>query len=122
MSDLTHVAINATDLDASRAFYTGVFGWRAGSTEWGGFERLYRPDGSDPGVRVALQGRRELLPGVRTTGLEATFAVPDLGAVAAAVPALGGRVVMEPATIPGAGRVLFFADPDGNVAGALAPD
>jgi predicted enzyme related to lactoylglutathione lyase len=122
MAHLMHVAINATDLDASRTFYTGVFDWTAGATGWGDFERLYRPDGSDPGVRVALQERRELLPGARTNGLEATFAVPDLEAVAAGVARLGGRVVREPAAIPGVGRVLFFADPDGNMAGALQPE
>ena len=31
----------------------------------------------------------------------------------------GGRIVMERSTIPGVGELLFFADPAGNIAGAM---
>ena len=31
----------------------------------------------------------------------------------------GGRIVMERATIPGVGHLIFFEDPSGNVAGAM---
>ena len=32
---------------------------------------------------------------------------------------LGGRVVMERATIPGVGDLVFVADPSGNVVGVI---
>src|SRR3954447_20642528 len=114
-SRLTHIAINADDVAAPRVFYEGVLGWRF--TPWGppGF---LRDDASQPGLTAAIQARRELVPGV-ATGIECTFAVADLAETAATIAGLGGRIVMDPATIPGVGDLLFFADPSGNVAGAM---
>jgi predicted enzyme related to lactoylglutathione lyase len=110
---ISHVAINADDLEGTRQFYTGLFGWNF--EPWGppGFLRTE----TDTHV-VALQRRRDL-GGVRATGFECTVAVPDIAAVAAGVSAYGGRVVMERATIPSVGELIFFADPSGNVAGAM---
>ena len=53
---LAHFAINADDVDKSRAFYTHVFGWKF--APWGplGFYQIEIP-GSP--VRGALQQRRE---------------------------------------------------------------
>ena len=57
------------------------------------------------------------------TGFECTIAVEqDVAEVAAAVTANGGRILMEKATIPGVGDLIFFEDPDGNVAGAMRYD
>ena len=42
--------------------------------------------------------------------------------VAAAVRASGGKIIMEKATIAGVGELIFFQDPDGNVAGAMRYD
>jgi uncharacterized protein len=53
------------------------------------------------------------------TGFECTVAVDDVGAVAEAVVANGGRLLMERTTIPGVGDLIFFEDPGGNVAGAM---
>lgn len=43
----------------------------------------------------------------------------DVDEVAAAVTANGGRILMEKATIPGVGDLIWFEDPEGNVAGAM---
>ncbi len=112
--EIIHCAINADDVDAARRFYGALFGWSF--EPWGppGFFRM--ETGSGP--IVALQQRREL-GGVRMTGFECTVAVPDVDAVAAAVGAHGGRLVMESTTIPGVGDLVFFEDPSGNVAGAM---
>ena len=56
---------------------------------------------------------------MRLTGFECTVAVDDVGAVAEAVVANGGRLLMERTTIPGVGELVFFEDPAGNVAGAM---
>ena len=114
---ITHLAINADDVEASRRFYSALFGWTF--EPWGppGFLRM----ATDSGQIVALQQRRDL-GGVRMTGLECTIAVPDLDATAAAVGPHGGRVVMERARIPDVGDLMFFADPSGVVAGAMQYD
>lgn len=119
MTKLSHFAINADDLDATLRFYDTTFGWRF--TEWGpGFHRLPADDPAGPGVTAAVQQRRELVPGVPTTGFECTIAVADVDRTIASAMAAGGRVLMAPSTIPGVGRLVWLADPSGNVVGAMA--
>lgn len=121
MGNVRHFAINADDLPRARRFYEQVFAWRF--QPWGppGFFMIATGDGEVP--MGSLQQRRELEPGKRLTGFECTIAVEqDVAAVAAAVTANGGRILMEKATIPGVGDLIFFEDPDGNVAGAMRYD
>ena len=112
--DIAHVAINAGDVDASLRFYSRLFGWEF-SEYAPGFHRAKLP----AGLIAAVQARRDLLPDGPTTGLEVTFEAGDLDALAAAVVENGGRILMEKTAIPGVGELVFFADPGGNVAGAI---
>lgn len=116
---LAHFAINADDVEKSRAFYSKVFGWKFNA--WGppGF---YMIEAKDSSVLGALQGRRELVKGTRTVGFECTFAVESIDAAEKAVKAAGGKVVMERSVIVGVGTLMFFADLDGNVFGAMQYD
>jgi uncharacterized protein len=123
MADFTtpivaHVAINADDVDATKRFYEALFGWRF--EPWGppDFFRVARPD-DEAGPMVALQARRELDSGQRITGFECTVGVADVDAVAEAVVAGGGKLLMEKTTIAGVGDLIWFADPSGNVCGAM---
>jgi uncharacterized protein len=112
-SRLAHVAFNADDVERVRDFYAGVLGVEF-SEYMPGFMRAALPDGTV----CAIQERRQL--GAHAVhGAEATFAVDDVEAFAAAVVAHGGRVVMAPTTIPGVGELVFAEDPDGNVVGAM---
>ena len=115
---LAHFAINADDVDASRAFYTKVFGWTFQS--WGppGF---YQIEAKGSPVMGALQGRRTFAHGTRA-GFEPTFAVASIDATEKAVKAAGGRVLLERSVIVGVGTLMFFADPSGNVFGAMQYD
>ena len=118
---LAHFAINADDVAATRRFYEAVFGWTF--TPWGPPEFFRISIGEKgPPLRAALQRRRELVPGVRTIGFECTFAVEDVGAVARAVVANGGRLLMERTTITGVGHLIWFEDLAGNVVGAMQYD
>jgi predicted enzyme related to lactoylglutathione lyase len=56
------------------------------------------------------------------TGFEITIAVDDVDKVAKAVAERGGKVVMAKSTIPGVGHLIFFEDPEGNLAGAMQYD
>jgi uncharacterized protein len=119
-SPLSHFALNADDVPASRAFYESVFGWTFEA--WGppGFYRI--ATGGEHAVEGALQQRRELVPGAPTRGVECTFAVDDVAATLAAVRTAGGVVLMERFTISGVGHLAFFADPSGNPIGAMQYD
>ena len=118
---LAHFAINADDVARARHFYEKLFGWT--------FEPWGPPDfymigmgGGSPGVRGSLQRRRELRPGLTLHGFECTFAVDDVEKVAAAVRANGGKILMERTILAGIGELIFFQDPEGNVAGAMRYD
>jgi predicted enzyme related to lactoylglutathione lyase len=55
-------------------------------------------------------------------GFECTISVDDIDATAAAIESNGGKIVMEICTLAGIGRLLFFQDPEGNIAGAMQYD
>ena len=115
-NQLAHFAINADDVDKSMAFYKAVFGWKFAA--WGppGFFQI-----EGAGIRGALQGRRTL-NGQRMQGFECTIGVPSIDKVEKAVKASGGKVLLERSVIVGVGTLMFFADPDGNVFGAMQYD
>jgi predicted enzyme related to lactoylglutathione lyase len=123
MSHVAHFAINADDLPRARRFYDAVFGWKFQA--WGppGFYMIDSgPAAVVPALHGSLQGRRELIPGVRMTGFECTISVSDIQAAHAAIEANGGKIVMRICTLPGIGQLLFFEDPEGNLAGAMQYD
>lgn len=119
---VAHFAINADDPGRARRFYERVFGWTF--LPWGppDFFQIRTGAGTDAGLMGALQRRRELLPGQRTIGFECTISVADVDRVARDVRASGGRILMEKTTIAGVGDLVFFADPEGNVVGAMRYD
>jgi predicted enzyme related to lactoylglutathione lyase len=112
---IAHFAINADDLPATQAFYSGLFGWEFTSPFGPGFVRTT----SSGSAVCAIQQRRDLLGDVRTNGFEVTFSVDDADAITAPAERLGGRVIMPRSTIPGVGDLVFLADPSGNVVGAM---
>ena len=118
---LKHFSINADDIARARRFYEKIFGWTF--QPWGP-PNFYMIGMGEPesGMRGSLQGRRALAPGLKVNGLECTFAVDDVEKVAAAVRANGGRVLMERTILAGIGELIFFQDPEGNVAGAMRYD
>jgi len=114
---IKHFAINCNDVERGRRFYERVFGWT--SRAWGppGFYKL-----ETGGVEGALQQRREIVPGKPVLGFECSIGVDDIDATAAAVLNNGGKIVMPKVTIPSVGTLIFFEDPEGNIAGAMQYD
>ena len=72
-----------------------------------------------PLMMASLQQRRELAPGAKMSGFECTIGVADIQKVAAAIEENGGTIVMQVCTLAGIGRLLYFQDPEGNLAGAM---
>ena len=116
---LRHFAINADDVQRAKRFYETVFDWRF--DPWGPPD-FYQVKNAGQGLFGALQGRRELVPGVRMAGYEASFGVEDLKATIAAVEASGGKIVMQPYRIEGVGELIYFEDTEGNLVGAMQYD
>ena len=116
-ADLRHFSINAEDVERARGFYERVFGWDF--QPWGPPD-FYLIDGA--GVGGGLQGRREIVPGARMLGVEATMAVEDVAATGAAVERAGGKVVSGPFHIETVGTLIYFEDTEGNIVGAMRYD
>jgi len=122
VATVAHFAINADDENRARRFHERVFGWRF--EPWGppGFFQIQTAAGGKPGILGALQKRRELVPGQPTIGYECSISVADVDAVAATVVANGGTILIPRTLIPTVGYLIFFRDPEGNVAGAMQFD
>jgi predicted enzyme related to lactoylglutathione lyase len=116
---LGHFAINADNVQRAKRFYESVFQWTF--DPWGPPD-FYQVKNAGQGLLGALQGRRELVPGVRVAAYEVTFGVEDLKATIAAVEAGGGRIVMQPYRIEGVGELIYFEDTEGNLVGAMQYD
>jgi predicted enzyme related to lactoylglutathione lyase len=112
---MRHFAINADDTARARAFYGAAFGWTF--KPWGPPE-FYQTFDAGEGVVGALQGRRKL-NGVVMPGFENTYGVDDIEATMKAIEAAGGQVLMPPFHIETVGRLIFFRDTEGNIAGAM---
>ncbi|MEE3103556.1 MAG: VOC family protein [Actinomycetota bacterium] len=119
---VAHFAINADDVDRAKAFYSKVFGWEFTSGGWPEFFHIDTGT-EEPGHPVgSLQRRRAIVEGRPIHGFECTIAVSDLGAVTDAAEAAGGRIVMDPYSIPGVGTLIFVEDTEGNLVGAMHYD
>ena len=114
-STLRHFAINADDLPRARTFYETVFGWTF--KPWGPPD-FYQTEAAGHGAWGALQARRKV-GGEPMPGIEVTFDVEDIVATVAAITAGGGNVLMPPFHIEGVGHLVWFQDPEGNIAGAM---
>lgn len=101
------------DPDGAKAFYDDVVGWSIGSGADfpNGYRMIGRSDGKMAGGILPLtEPMKE--HGARPIWLGYVH-VDDVDAVAAAIRADGGQVLMPPFDIPGAGRVAFVTDPVG---------
>jgi uncharacterized protein len=124
-NQLSHFAIHADDLDRARKFYGGVFGWTfegfggAAITE---FCQITDAAGNRLAPLGAMQLRKFNRAPHPVLGFECSIAVDDLDAVARAVEAYGGQIVMPKTAIPGAGWIVKFLDSEGNLACAVRYD
>lgn len=119
---LAHFSVNADDIVRARAFYEAVFGWKFHAYGPPGFYMVEMTQAAPAPVLGSLQGRRELVNGVRMTGFECTLAVADIDATIQAIEAAGGKIVMPRCTLPSIGHLCFFQDTEGNLAGAMQYD
>jgi uncharacterized protein len=117
---IAHFDIRAADLVAARRFYERVFGWTF--QPWGppDFFMIWTGAPHEPGaVHGSLSKRWEPRGGSESHGWECTISVESLAAIKAAILANGGAVLREDEEIVGVGKLIQFADPDGNVACAM---
>ena len=101
---IDYVEWESTDLGATKAFYSAVFGWEF--TDWGPDYVSFAGGGLDGGFR--------LVEAVTAGGALVVLYHDDLEAVIARVDEHGGSIVEPIFDFPGGSR-FHFADPSGNV-------
>lgn len=118
-NNLAAFGLHVDDVERARRFYQTVFGWRF--TPWGppGFYLIQTGPDDNPGVMGLMHARQTPRTGTGLNGLEPTFSVLDVDAVAKSVQKNGGKVVVPRASIPGVGDLIRFLDPEGNDIGAM---
>lgn len=112
------VDIASTDLEATKAFYTQLFGWDtidAGPVEETGGYGMFTKGGK----LIAGFGphSQEAIDQGQAPTWTTYLAVDDADKVTAAASQHGGSVVVEPMDVMTAGRMAFIADPTGGLVG-----
>jgi hypothetical protein len=106
------------DMDASKAFYTEVFGWESSTAEFGqGTYTEFKVDGKSIAGGVVLD---ENFPADAPPHWTVYFACDDTDATIEKVKELGGEVTFEPMDTP-AGRMAGVADGHGARFSVIRP-
>ncbi|MEO7690231.1 MAG: VOC family protein [Sphingomonas sp.] len=118
-ANLASFAIHVDDVDRARRFYEAIFGWEF--EPWGppGFYLIHTGDEASPGIQGLMHKRQVPRTGTGLNGVEPSFSVNDVDAVAALVEANGGTITYAKAVIPTVGALIRFLDTEGNDIGAM---
>jgi uncharacterized protein len=109
--------LGSTDPEASKAFYSALFGWSAHTDprpEAGGYTMMQL--GEEPVAAISPQ----YAPG-QPTSWTISLKVKDADAIAQAVERTDGKALMPPMDVFDMGRFAVFADPDGAVFSVWQP-
>jgi len=110
------VDLSSPDLDASKGFYTGLFGWEVAEQgpEAGGYAMFTLGGRNVAGVGpIMMEGQ----PAAWTTYVS----VEDADATIAKVKDVGGTVLVEPMDVLEVGRMAVFTDPTGAAVAIWQP-
>ena len=124
---MPHFEIHATDVDAAKAFYGGLFGWSFHPMEDAGDIDYHLIEGDGIGSARALTGGllRRMGPapekGSPVRGATMTFDVPDCDERYEWALANGGAQALPPTDYPGIGRAAYVEDGQGNIIGFITP-
>jgi uncharacterized protein len=112
----------STDIDAARAFYTEVVGWKIEDSGMPGPTPYYMLQAAGQPIGGAMQLTPEMLASGARTGWMGHVYTPDVDAMAKVFKDQGGAVHREPTDIPGVGRFAIVSDPYGGVVSLFAND
>jgi predicted enzyme related to lactoylglutathione lyase len=113
----TWIDLGTPDMDATLAFYGGLFGWAAGESageEYGGY-RMFTKDGKN------VAGVMPLMSPEQPPVWSCYVSTDDADKVAALISENGGTVIAPPMDVPEAGRMAVFTDAAGAFFGVWQP-
>jgi len=118
MSRFVHFELPADNPERAVHFYEKVFGWQA--QKWDGpmdYWMLTTGPEDQPGINGAIAPREEQF----TVPIN-TVDVESVDDVARRIESAGGTIVVPKRAVPGVGWLVYFADTEGNVSGAMQMD
>ncbi|MGI5330146.1 VOC family protein [Actinomadura nitritigenes] len=113
------IDLGSPDLQASKEFYRGLFGWGSYTLtfdEFGDYEIFTEPS-SDEGIA----GVTALADDTQSPSWTCTFRVDDVDACVRTVEAAGGQLRVDPTHVADLARIAQFADPQGAEFGVWQP-
>ncbi len=106
------IDLMSPDVDASKAFYSQVFGWEAQDEFDDDGNRIYTQFKQGDNIVAGLGGQPPDMDGMPAIW-NSYIATDDVAATAAAVGEAGGAVMMPPMQVLAAGHMAIFTDPTG---------
>ncbi len=104
---IVHWDLLVSDMERSKAFYSGIFDWRFDDSSFPGYTII------DVGEEGRGGGMMQSPSGTGGHALNAYFGVDDVDETLAKAAAGGAAVVVPKTEIPGIGFWGMFTDPDG---------
>lgn len=108
-----HFEIGCRDKEKAAKFYTEIFGWK--TQEFGPALMI------DTGTKEGIHGHFNALGHEPHNYTTFYIQVGDLQEYLTKVEANGGKTMIPPTEVPGAGHFAWFNDPDGNCVGLWKP-
>ncbi len=115
------VDLSSTDIEAAKAFYSGLFGWDAVDmpTDMGLPYTMFQIDGKN------VAGGGQMQPDMQAQGIPSYWTSyvnsTDVDAAVARITAAGGTVMMPPMDVMQEGRMAIAMGPDGATFGIWQP-
>ena len=117
---IAHFEIFADDVERARRFYEQVFGWRFEIGGPPGFYLIVTGPAVEHGISHGLLARRQSAAAQGAiNGFRCTISVGSITETIAAVEAAGGTLRSAIIDIPEVGKVVEFADTEGNIVCAM---
>jgi len=134
MNRVVHFEIHASDVEASKKFYSDVFGWEMQHMggEYGNYVLVMTGPGMDkldelpknPGINGGMMLRNAPKPpeaGVGPNAFVCIVGVDDIDMYIEKAKKAGGIVAMDKMDVPHVGKLAYFKDHDGNLFGMIQP-
>jgi predicted enzyme related to lactoylglutathione lyase len=118
MTRVVHFEIPVKDLEASKSFYSKVFGWKV--TKWDGQPEYWMIETGkedSPGINGGFY-----TPSGPLSGTVNTIDVDNLDEALSKVKANGGDIIVPKMPVPGVGWLAYAKDPGGAVFGLMQAD